>query len=242
MQLRHLVPFAILLAWQAAPSGRFRLTFGSGASHYLHDIEWYGSDFNCDSSECNCSESAPYTHHGTESKSYASTGVQLEAWPSNSIRLSGSAGKANDALFGALHLAWEGQWFGLGGGYAHASDSIGESGLSGYLRIGKLDGVHLRGEVLPPSPIWGLGGWSRVGLGYNLGRGPGTGVFVGLAKTMSNLALKEARNEETALFADVNVPLLGSSVDLLLRGHLGVASGSPPWGLGAGARVAFGQP
>ena len=244
MHVRHLVPFVILMAWQAAPSGRFRVAFGSGASNYLHDIQWYDSDLNCDYSGCNCFESPPYTHHGTEDQSYKSTGVQLEAWPSNSIRVTGSAGKANDALVGALEVAWEGRWLGLGGGYAHSSDSIGESGLAGYLRLGKLDGAHLRGELLPPSPIWGVGGWSRVGLGYNLGRGPGTGVFVGVAKTTGNVGLTEGRQEQAELFADVNVPVLGRTVDLLLRGHLGVGSSSPPlqWGLGAGERVLFEGP
>ena len=244
MHARHLVPFVILMAWQAAPSGRFRVAFGSGASHYLRDIQWYSGDFNCDDSGCNCSETPAYTHQGTEDKSYKSTGVQLEAWPSNSMRLSGSAGTANDAFFGTLQVAWEGHWLGLGGGYGHASDSLGESGLAGYLRIGNLDGAHLRGELLPPSPIWGLGGWSRVGLGYNLGRGPGAGLFVGVAKTIGNVGLTEARQEQTALFADVNLPVLGRRVDLLLRGHLGVGSWSPPsqWGLGAGARVSFGGP
>jgi hypothetical protein len=231
MKPRHLVPFAILLFWQAAPlqverapSGHYRLSVGLGGGAYPQDY-----------TDCNGATA-------TTTSPFQSTGVLLDAWPTASIRVSAFGGqfgigrnsKANRTV-GGFQLAWEGRLAGLGLGLAGASGSGGRGGLSAYLRLGDADGLHVRADLRQPTTTWLTPGWARVGIGYNQGLRRGFGSFVGVSRVLGHAPLDGPPGDDVALFGDFTFRL-GGALDLLARGHVGDGTGS----MGFGVRYNFG--
>jgi hypothetical protein len=231
VRLRHVLPFTILLAWQAAPvqleqepSGRYRLSFGLGGGSYPY--EYVG-----------CSGA------GTPATQvYASGGVELDARPADAVRVSVfggpltlAAGDQSVGIVGGGQAAWEGRLAGVGAGFVGTSVNAGRGGLSAYLRLGDADAAHVRVDLRQPDPAWLVSGWARVGLGYNLGLRRGFGAFVGLSQVLGHQPLHATPSDATAVFADLTFPL-GRRGDLLLKGHL-LGGG---FGLGVGLRREIG--
>jgi hypothetical protein len=229
---RHLIPFVVLLLWQAAPvqveqapTGRVRLSIGVGGGGYPYDY-----------TDCN---GAP----ATGSDTYSSAGAAFEDRTAAGLRVSAFVGQYDIGQRSSFHssgylagmqLAWEGRLAGLGGGWVAAGGNSGHGGLSAYLRLGDEDAVHLRADLRQPTPTWLVPGWARAGIAYHMGLLRGFGGFAGIGRVLGRLPMNGSPRDETAVFADATVPL-GGRFDLLVRGHVGDRT----TGLGLGARYTF---
>jgi hypothetical protein len=241
MKLRHTIPFLIILFQQGfplqverTPSGHYRLSFGLGGGSYPQDFIPGG-----------CTGSSGIEESGRQP--FSSGGAQVDAWPAQQMRMSASGGgfvgwnSGRVSTFFGLQGAWEARHVGLGAGYSATDDETGRSGLSAYLRLGDIDGMHARADLRAPTPTWGVTGWSRVGIGYNQGLRRGFGAFVGLSKVLGHANVDTLPKDALAVFADLTFQL-GRRWDLLLRGHAGVSGGPGfPYGLGFGLRYNFGE-
>lgn len=241
MKLRHTIPFLIILFQQGVPlqvertpSGRYRLSFGLGGGSYPQDFIPGG-----------CLGSSGVMETGRQP--FTSGGAQVDAWPSQAVRVSASVGEfvgwnsGRTSSFYGLLGAWEARYVGLGAGYAATNDETGRSGLSAYLRLGDNDGMHLRADLRAPTPTWGVTGWSRVGIGYNQGLRRGFGAFVGLSKVLGHANVDTLPKDALAVFTDLTFPF-SRRWDLMLRGHAGISGGPGfPYGLGFGGRYYFGE-
>jgi len=240
MHLRHVVPFLLLFAWQAAPAGdprdapsRVQAWLGLGTSSFdLGEV-----------TDCNGQ------HMQTEDE--AGTGVQVDGWPSPSVRMSGAVASKDDGTYQLGLAAWEGPVVGVGAGWAGGPDRLGYEGPAVYLRLGSVDDPHLRVEVRTPTATPGITGWARAGLAWDMGmRGRG-GFFLGAAAVKECPAVpcpatvetfdgspqgpRPATTNRIAVFGDISLGL-GRVVGLFLRGHL--AENSRGFGLGIALRLA----
>lgn len=238
MRLRHVVPFLVLFAWQVAPPPRqpdrpprLRLWYGGGWNSFDYAY-WGWSGATCECPDCG------HRQREETKEENASAGLQLDAWPSPTVRVSGAAGAARtsgsaEAAFVAGLAAWEGPLVGLGLGWAAPAASrpnvTGFRGPGAYVRLGSLDGAHLRADLRAPTVTPGVTGWARVGLAYNQrGQRSGPSIFVGVSAVEAGpdttyaeapAASAMARLTRPAFFVDYLVPL-GRNVDVFARGHL----------------------
>jgi hypothetical protein len=244
MHARHIVPFLLLFAWQAAPTAdprdrpaRLLVWLGGGESSF--DYQWWGTD--CDGNR--------EIESGTDV--HQSTGVRVDGWPSPTVRVStaigqaGSGSSSSRSAVGAGLLAWEGLGAGVGLGWAAGAASVGYDGPAAYVRVGPLDGVHFRADLRAPTATPGVTGWVRAGLGYNLGRRHGASVFLGVSGVKAGTdEVAEGPDAEPptmdrlAVFADVTFGL-GRNVDLFAQGHISqAATQARGFALGALIRLA----
>ncbi len=227
----------LLLVYQTAPihvapdsSGRYRLSFGYGEGQYEMQ------HFNC---------AGELT--GVDAMPFRTTGVQMDAWPSDRVRLSGFGGSITEGGrargYGGLVLALEQQSWGVGGGGVRMGGRTthGGSGVtypSGYLRFGNIDRLHFRTDMLAPSPVYPSAGVMRLGLGYNQGRLDGVGAFLGLSVAGTD---PEPDGEVgTGPFGELRVPVAGG-FGLLLQGAWRPSRQFPDWGLGVAGSYEFGR-
>ncbi len=230
MHIRHVVPFLLLFAWQVAPDpglqdrpSRLKLWLGGGGTSF--DL---GEVTSCDGSRY------------MDRESWSGWGVQADAWPAPSQRVSVSVASVERKTQLAGMVAWEASFAGVGAGWSSGPARVGYEGLSAYLRLGSLDRAHLRGELRSPTPLPGLAGWARVGLASNMGRRRGGSFYVGAAAVKACPQVPcptpspPAVTDKLGFFADVDVAV-GSTVVLFARGHL--ASGARGFGLGMALRL-----
>lgn len=251
MKLRHIVPFGLLFAWQVAPSphpaerpSRFRIWLGGGTSSF--DYAYWGTAGGCDGSP-------EYAQRYAGTLRTNAVGVQVDAWPSSSTRISSAVGSANgdwaasaypQGAFAAELLAWEMPSLGAGAGWSAAPGFAAYRGPSAYVRLGALDGAHLRAELRTPTSTPGATGWARAGLAYNQrGSRPGPSIFLGVSAveagpdtTYSSQWQGAARLTRPAFFADATLPLR-EALDVFVRGHIGKKTR----GFGVGLVVRLGR-
>jgi hypothetical protein len=233
MKLRHALPFAILLAWQAAPQRpdtipRTRVSFSLG--YGLASLE----DYTPAAFDCNGTQTRP---EQSEAVDIRSQGARLDI-VSGSYRVTGFAGHTTSprsdmvSSFGGFQLAAEGEGvgFGLGltAGVPRAAELSSEQ-LNAYLRVGNARRAHLRADYLPPSETFGVASLWRVGIGFDESQSRGVSGFVGGGQLPYGSLVG---------LLDLAVPMPGG-LDLLLRGFVGPGHQNPPWGLALGARFTF---
>lgn len=182
MRPRHVIAFLVILAWQNAPiaavrdedTGRVRIGFGAGM---------YGLGFEEMVGSGGCE--GPVTYRKAEShETIGSAGGMVEMRTARNVRVTASAGTFHGDPFGTVLLAWEGRRVGVGGGFGTGKSkferSLGSPDAmvlttgwtlpTAYLRLGEERGVHVRAELLPAGPTFGLTGWARVGVANGAGR------------------------------------------------------------------------
>jgi len=233
MQLRHVVPFLLLLAWQSAPTpgprerpGAIRLLVGLGVSSADYQYwGWEGS--TCDCPSCGY----PEIEKGRDQSS--SVGVGADVWVSPTARVSAAAGASgmehggSRPAFAAGLVAWEGAWLGAGAGWATAAERAAPGGPAAYLRVGPLDGPQLRADLRAPTVTPGVGGWARAGIASGSGRHGEPVFFIGVGAV--EVAQDTIYQYETpapllvarpAFVADASIGL-GRNWDLFGRLHFG---------------------
>ncbi len=186
MQLRHLVPFVLLFAWQAAPApvprerpSAIRLLGGFGVS--TADYRYWGSE----GATCSCVTCGQAAIEQGQDQS-SSVGAGADVWVSPTTRVSavvGTSGSDNQGghpAFAAGLLAWEGSSLGAGAGWASGAERAVPGGPAAYLRLGPLDGPQLRADLRAPTVSPGVGGWARVGITNGSGRHGEAVLFVGV--------------------------------------------------------------
>jgi hypothetical protein len=228
MKPRLLAGPLILLLWQTAPVsvqydsiGRYRLSFGYGAGQYEY------RSLDCSG---NVVSSRPVDYH--------TAGAQLDVWPSDRWRLSGFGGYLSDSPYGGFLLANEDQKVGIGAGIVRIPNGVGDWGSEGpslYLRLGSIDNLHFRADVLSPSPVFGTTGWLRLGLGFNQGHLRGVGGLFGLGVG--------PYSDESHLggpFGELWIPV-NNAFDLTLHGAWRPSASYADWSWGIGGRYSFGR-
>jgi hypothetical protein len=231
MKLRHLVPFAILMAWQAAPArvdsvprSRFSFALAYGQARL--------EDYTPPQFDCEGNQTSP---DRSEVVDVSSVGVKAELVTSGGLRLTAFGGTKTSARpeldggYGGFQVAWESRWAGLGAGLTTGVPT-GIRPVTGpqpnlYLRLGG-GNEHFRFEWLPPGEASGIGGYVRAGVGFNKSPSGNTNGFAGLSLSPYGSVMA---------FLDTAVPLNGG-LDLLLRGQFGPGHKNPPWGLALGVR------
>ena len=236
MHLRHVIPFLILFAWQAAPTGtpadgpsNVRLSLGGGSIIFSYGY-WGLSSGEGFCNGCNCvsGESTPEVQEG----SYETDGggAQLDGWTSPDLRVSAAAGLSGPSQgrkpYAAALVAWEGRLAGFGAGWAAPADRVGYRGPAAYARIGPLDGLHLRADLRTPTTTPGVTGWAHAGLAYNQGRRSGMTVFLGVSAVEAGpdtiyqvVPALPATRTRPAAFVDVSFPVR-QDVNVIARGHI----------------------
>jgi len=253
MRAYHLAALLALGFWQAAPvrlapdsTGRFRVSAGAGSG------QWEDAEFDC---EGNLTGASPVK--------VRESGARLDALFRNRqlrVTVYGGVGRkvirpgavpgatTIERVFGGAQVAGElrnvGAGFGVGRNdlFENEEVQVERRGLarlhllpSAYLRLGNLDQVHFRMDVLPPSETPYLAGLLRVGLGYGQGTVRGVGGFVGL--TVSPYA---DQGKYTLGVAELQVPA-GRHLDLWIRGQAGPGYVYGQRGLMSGVRLNFGR-
>jgi hypothetical protein len=231
MKLRHILPFALLFAWQIAPQRpdttpprtRVSLSLGYG----LASLE----DYTAPSFDCYGNQTSPEL---SEAVDVQSRGGRLDV-VSGTLRMTGFAGHTTSGrsdvagTFGGFQLATEdqGAGFGLGltFGAPHAVSST-PTRLNAYLRIGDAQRPHFRADYLPPSEALGVASLWRAGAEFEASRSGGVSGFIGGGQTPFGSAVG---------LLDLAVPVTGG-LDLLLHGLVGPGHKNSPWGLALGAR------
>lgn len=254
MHLRHVLPFLALFAWQVTPpddprdrSPRNRVWLGLGTRTF--DYAYWGTAggecLSYDDASCACTSRSPIRERRYDDKDkVTSVGMQLDVWPVPTARVSVAGGSAGSGqpLFAAGLVAWEARLAGLGAGWAQAADGVDYQGVAGYLRLGPLDGAHLRAEVRNPTSMPEVSGWARVGLAISPGERSGSAaIFFGLSSVVggpdttyaSHPGSAVARVTRTAFFADLLIPV-NRDLEVFVRGH--VATKARGFGLGVALR------
>lgn len=229
MRLRHILPFALLFAWQVAPQRpdttpprtRVPLSVGYG----LASLEEYvPAVFGCDGSE-----SPEHWDRGDAQTKGARLDIVRGA--SRTTVFGGATTSGRPSLgtgFGGVQFAREGDLLGLGSGLTWASNDA-KTELNLYLRIGSAHRPHLRADIFPPSETYLVQTDWRVGAecgGTGLG---GTTLFAGVGRT---------RSRTLAGTLDLAAPVTGG-LDLLVRAMGGPGHAHTLWGLALGARFTF---
>jgi hypothetical protein len=177
---------------------------------------------------------------------YSSGGVQYDGWATRRVRVSAFGGSYQsradsappavrdyDGPFFGGQVAYEWKAVGLGAGIAHVAGYDGFTIPSGYLRVGTLDGVHIRADLFPPGPVLGSTGWFRAGVGFAEGRARRVGGFVGLA-------IPPAYGRKGMFTGYLNVPV-ARRLDLQVSAILGPGEQYSQHGASVGLRYDFGH-
>lgn len=241
MKLRHLAPFVILMAWQAAPFPRDsdppRRRFSLSLGYAMEQLEDYTpATFNCDGSM--------NTPERSEQVEVRSAGARADMVTSGGLRVTAFGGSRTTPSswaagpFGGVEVAYEGPRFGMGAGVTRGmgtASTYTATSPSLYLRVGHMDAGHFRLELLPATES-GVAGLARAGIGFNQGSQDRVGGFVGAG------VVPAGGNGQVSLvgFADLSIPT-GSVLDLLVRSQIGQGHQYTIWGLGLGARYHFGR-
>ncbi len=93
-----------------------------------------------------------------------------------------------------------------------------------YLRFGTLDRAHFRTELFAPSPVSGVTGWFRSGVGFNQFRRGRVSGFAGVAL----YPYSYVDNLQPRAFADLDLRIR-SSWDLGLRAQGGAGELGLQW-------------
>jgi len=237
MRTRLLHGPLLLFLYQAVPLGvtpdslgRHRLTVGLGGGR------WENEQFSCNGELLSA---LPV--------SYRSGGVQYDAWATPRLRISGFGGsywsradsappavRDYDGPFFGGQVAYEWRTVGVGAGIAHVAGYDGFTSPSAYFRVGTLDGVHVRADLFPPTPVLGSTGWFRAGVGLGEGRNRRVGGFVGVA-------VPPAYSQKAMLTGYLHVPV-ARHVELLVDGIIGAGEQYTQRGASIGVRYDFGLP
>jgi hypothetical protein len=226
----------LLFLYQAVPVSvtpdslaRHRLTVGFGGGR------WENEQFSCNGDLLSALR-VPYS----------SGGVQYDAWATPQIRIGGfggsyqsrpdgapSAVRDYDGPFFGGQVAYEWKSVGIGAGFAHVAGADGFTSPSGYLRFGTLDGVHIRADLFPPTPVLGSTGWLRAGVGYRDGRRRRAGGFLGLA-------IPPAYSQKGMFTGYLHVPV-ARHVELQVDGIIGPGEQYSQQGAAVAVRYEFGS-
>jgi len=221
-----IVPLPVSLAPDSL--NRYRVTVGLGGG------QWENEQFSCNGNLVSANK-VPYSSGGAVFDAWATPNLRLSAWGGTFQPTPDSAPPAVRDYRGPFYggqVAYEGRYFGIGGGVAHVSGLDGLSSPSAYLRFGSLDGVHARGDFFPPSPVLGSTGWFRMGLGYGDGRVRKVGGFVGIA-------IPPPYGQKGMFTAYLKFPI-AQHADLELDGIAGQGITYPQHGAAISFRYAFG--
>ena len=156
------------------------------------------------------------------------------------VRVDASAGfMSSDAVshnggFGTVQLRAD--WNSIGAGFGVAFSPAFEEFVSGttawpsfYVRAGSKEGLHLRGDLFPPTAFAGQH-IARLGLGYNaVLRNKGSG-FIGVVGS----------EDGTGVAAELALPL-SNRFALSVEGHYAGGEAHPIAGLAAGGRFILGS-
>jgi hypothetical protein len=177
---------------------------------------------------------------------YSSGGVQYDAWATPQLRIGGFGGSYQsrpdsappavrdyDGPFFGGQVAYEWKSVGIGAGFAHVAGADGFTSPSGYLRFGTLDGVHIRADLFPPTPVLGSTGWLRAGVGYRDGRRRRAGGFLGLA-------IPPAYSQKGMFTGYLHVPV-ARHVELQVDGIIGPGEQYSQQGAAVAVRYEFGS-
>lgn len=220
----------VLVLWQTVPNpvavdstGRIQGVLGFGSGQY----EKVRTD-------CNSGDVV-----NTSPNKFRGGGVQIDAWPTRSWRVTGFGGSINadssefDGPYVGGLVALELQRIGVGIGAGGVLEEGG--GLpAAYLRLGNRDGLHARFDMAAASPPYGMNGNARIGVGYHLGHLRGLGGYGGLAVCTA----KCQEEGKPALFADLRIPV-GSMLDVELRALGGGGHEFSNTGIAVGGRLHF---
>ena len=236
MRTRLLQGPLLLFLYQAVPVSvtpdslaRHRLTVGFGGGR------WENEQFSCNGDLLSALR-VPYS----------SGGVQYDAWATSHLRIGGFGGSYQsrpdsappavrdyDGPFFGGQVAYEWKRVGIGAGLAHVAGADGFTSPSGYLRFGTLDGVHIRADLFPPTPVLGSTGWFRAGVGYREGRRRGIGGFLGLA-------IPPAYSQKGMFTGYLHVPV-ARHVELQVDGIIGPGEQYSQQGAAVAVRYEFGS-
>ncbi len=227
MQLRPLLPVAILLAWQAAPMPQARRTHVSLSFGYaLARFE----DYTPEQTDC---DGHPISPERSEVLEVQSVGARADVTTPQGLRLTAFAGYANSPRgsasggFGGAQLGFESRYASLGVGVSAAPSELLVGGASGrapsiYLRFGDAYKTSFRAEWMGPSETFGAEGAMKVGVSSAPPGKPG--VFVGTA--FSPYA-------QVMGFLELTIPAK-SGFDVLFKARVGPGHINPPWALAIG--------
>ncbi|MEE9133641.1 MAG: hypothetical protein V3U13_08775 [Gemmatimonadota bacterium] len=229
MNLRYLHAPLLLAIWQLAPysvaqdsSGRLSISVGYGAGEYESQT------FSCSGERLS---STPVD--------FQAVGVQVDAWPSDRVRLTGFAGSMStleyDGPYGGIQLAAEWETVGLGLGVTSVSGLDGFTAPSFYMRFGRRGSGHLQLDMLSPSPTFGTTGWMRAGIGFNRGYRQRVNGLFGVAL----MPYSYLDDPTPRLFGELDIPVR-KRLELSLRGSFRKGVEIPQWAAGAALRFHIG--
>ncbi len=224
----------LLAVWQVAPysvaedsTGRVQISLGYGSGQYEYQT------FSCSGERLT---STPVD--------FQTAGVEVEAWPTDRLRLSGFGGRIstlehNGPYYG-LQIAREWRAVGLGVGVAHVPGSGDfEEGMTVptlYMRFGDLHAAHLQLDAFSPSPTFGTTGWLRTGIGFRAGRGRRVRGLFGVAFGPYSYP----DDPTPRLFGELDLPVY-RGLDLSLRGSYRQGVEIPQWAGGVALRYHIGR-
>lgn len=227
-----------LALWQTAPvvvhqdsAGRVQVHFAAGGGRYEQVTT------NCDGDVV-----------GTQALAYTGGGAGVEAWPHDNVRLNGFGGATFsdspefDDINAGLLAALEFRHVGIGGGAAvvpgfertYQGVTVADETTFMpivYARIGNLDRWHLRFESSSATGLDRMGGFLRLGAGYNQGLLRGTNAFTGIA--LCHAGCEGDDGETAVLFLDLSRPI-SPRLDIRLGGVIGTGQENPEFGLTLG--------
>ena len=218
----------LLLVWEFAPIslaqdslGNHRVTFGYGTGQFEdRSLSCAGEVLTADPIR------------------YQEVGSQVDLW-SRHARFTLYNGRHfgdrfNDGLFGGAAVAWEGQYVGLGTGVAAMSAASHRfTGPSFYVRLGNMDRAHFLLDVLPPTPVRGMAGLARAGVGFNRGHLRGRSGRLGI-----DLPLHYDWAYLYGFSGEWLLPVTRTA-DVTLQGRWGPSEEHASWGAGVGVRFTF---
>lgn len=204
--------------------------------------QWENEEFSCDGQLLSAT---PVRHH--------SAGVQIDVWPDDRVRLTAFGGTASQSVgvtqsadsqyafveplagrYGGVQLAYEGQKIGLGVGLTHLVTQGGSLQFAPYFRVGNIDKVHFRTDVMTPNPALPSVSWARFGVGVNNGHLRGAGGFFGLGFGPFDYSTK------AALLGELHYPI-ARRLTAQLHGLMGPGEKSQQWNFGFGLQYDFGR-
>ena len=189
--------------------------------------QWEDASFDCDGN-LTASEAVKYRDVGARVDiEDVRSGFRFTAVGGSARQTRGTGGPGTSsysqsvATYGGM-VAWEGRRLGIGGGVLR--DEGGASVPSLYLRLGQREHAHFRMDVEPLSETRLASGGYRSGIEFKNG-------FVGLS-----FSPYYQKFSQTALFADINVPVT-RRLDVRLMGTWGPGIQTSQSGFGAGLRL-----
>lgn len=240
----------VVVLWQVVPIGthtddvgRTRVGFGFGFGQFENIAIQYGGT-DCDGNRIRESETVRRSNVRV-------AGAEIDTWVRPNVRLTGfGGGIASDSLgwsgaFAGVMAAYEARMWGAGGGGVLVPGSGSRSTPVAVVpavmvRYGTLDGVHGVIDAAAPSPVFGMSGLMRIGVGYNRGVHRGVGGLAGLS--VCHYCMTSDENDgEAAAFLELAVPVT-RNFDLDARMLYGPGREYALWGVALGARTYLGRP